>query len=447
MNLLLAGVQVISILTICIYEYRKKWVSVFLWGTLLVMFGLPHFIGILFNTTSYDPEVMIKASLFAILFNTLYLLTKGCLVLIERGFSAPDARSNRRGKPHYWTLASQYERDRRFTSISFGTLAICLIVLLTVSVVHFGGVRNTSWGKFYGLSREMGLRNPLKYTNVLFFASAGVALAYRESGNAVMFLASSSIIVAYAMITGNRITILPLLVTLITSVAFSRRKRIALGRVFALGLMGICAIYVVYLLRLLRIDGGIANFMANFSIVETNRRILHQVLTGDGELGLREVFYYFIYHDNDFCNFNKAHTYIRLLLIAVPTRWAGGLKPPDFAISMGSAWSGNPANTTYSVHPTLYGDCFANLWWLGILLGMLWALLSYVIDRRIDRKTGAPRYMLMVLLGTVYVIVGRGSVYNGMFLAFTASIMIAIIGLVMRFRMTCSTKGVRSKLE
>ena len=67
----------------------------------------------------------------------------------------------------------------------------------------------------------------------------------------------------------------------------------------------------------------------------------------------------------------------------------------------------NPYNTSYSMHPTLYGDCFANLWWFGIILGHFWALL--------------------VLLGTAYVIVGRGSVYNGLFYAFAGTLVILIV--------------------
>lgn len=124
-----------------------------------------------------------------------------------------------------------------------------------------------------------------------------------------------------------------------------------------------------------------------------------------------------------------------MLLIAIPTSLIPGIKPPDFAISMGSAWSMNPYNTSYSMHPTLYGDCFANLWWFGILLGIFWAIFSFFIDKFIYKRNEVVKMMLMVLFSTVFVIAGRGSVYNGFFIAFVGTIIVLSINLVSRIKL------------
>ena len=155
------------------------------------------------------------------------------------------------------------------------------------------------------------------------------------------------------------------------------------------------------------------------------------ILSGDGELSLRNAFYHFIYYNNNFNNFNMGHTYIRLLLIVIPTSLILELNHLILRF-LWVAHGHNPYNTTYSMHPTLYGDCFANLWWFGILLGIFWALFSFFIDKFIIKKNEVVRMMLMVLFSTAFVIAGRGSVYNGFFIAFAGTIIVAGINLASR---------------
>ena len=73
-NIVLGVMQLISIIFVSIYEYNKKSIAVFLWATLLVMFGIPHVLSILTGTFDYGDDVMIKASIFVVLFNFLYII-------------------------------------------------------------------------------------------------------------------------------------------------------------------------------------------------------------------------------------------------------------------------------------------------------------------------------------------------------------------------------------
>lgn len=101
-----------------------------------------------------------------------------------------------------------------------------------------------------------------------------------------------------------------------------------------------------------------------------------------------------------------------MLLVYLPTRWSLGLKPPDFAISMGHAVGMLPGG---SVHPTLFGDCFANFNYFGMLMGVFWAYFVKLTDKiyiyfaKRNFLFGACVYILMCCY---YVIIGRGSVYN-----------------------------------
>ncbi len=435
MNVFLSLIQLITIILICIYEYKKKYTSVFLWATLLIMFGFPHFLSVISKNISYDEDTLIKASIFVILFNVVYFSTKAFIVLIERGLAKRNVRDIEGHKLNEIRMQNIVNRDKCLTKLFFIILVFCLFVLVAFSIRHLGSIANSSWGNFRNLNNELGFSSSLRYANLLFFASAGVALVYKNYSKKTMMLAALGIITFYSMLTGNRITILPAFMTIIIPFVFNNRKKLSLRQVIIFSLIAFFAIYMVYLLRFLRIYGGFYNFIREFNFVEINSRILDMLLDGDGELGLRKAFYHFIYYDNNFANFNKCHTYIRLLLIAIPTSLIPEIKPPDFAISMGSAWSMDPYNTVYSMHPTLYGDCFANLWWFGILLGAFWAVFSCILDKYMNKKNKVIKSMLMVLFGTVYVIAGRGSVYNGFFIGLVGAIVIEIIYLVSRFRL------------
>jgi hypothetical protein len=433
MNILLAFIQLVLIIIICIYEYKKKYISIFLWATLLVMFGLPHFLAVITNNTLYSDDVMIKASIFVILFNLLYLFTKFFIAKIKKRYLGY-ATANINDTNMCVKEINNDIKNKYLTKLFFILLLFSFLILIGTSIMYLGSISNCSWGNFRGLSAGLGFRNPIKYANCLFFGSAGIALAYIKYNKKVIFLISLGIIVSYVMITGNRITILPALVAIIIPFVFNEKKKLPIKYILLFGFMAFFTIYLVYFLRLLRIYGGFYNLISGYNFAQINERVFSMLLDGNGELSLRKAFYHFIDINNNWPNFNKGHTYIRLLLIAIPTSLSGGLKPFDFAITMGSAWSNNPYNTTYSMHPTLYGDCFANLWWFGIFLGVFWAVFSYVLDKCIDRKNEVIKSMLMVLFGTVYVIAGRGSVYNGFFIGYAGSIVIGVTYLISRFK-------------
>ena len=421
-SILLAILQFVTIAAIAGYEYKIKSLSLFLWGTLLLMFGMPHLLVTLLGNSGYSDSIMVKASLFVIMFNVVYFITRvivvqfiptsGCL----RGMSCQDAESR-----------FTHKRSIRARVIYFLLLGLCFLVLIYYSYKYLGGLYNASWGAFRRLSLELGFKSLLRYATMVFFGVAGVSLVFFWSDNTIMGSMGLIIIVSYALLTGNRITILPAMVSVVLLYLFKRATKVSITKIAGLGLLALFALFTVYFLRLLRIHGGFGAMFANYSVMELITQTLDMLLNGDGELGLRKAFYHFIQYDNNFANFNQGHTYIRLLLIAIPSFIAKDIKPPDFAISMGTAWSMNPYNTSYSMHPTLYGDCFANLWWFGIILGHFWALFVSIVDRGISKRTTIAREMLMVLLGTAYVIVGRGSVYNGLFYAFAGTLVILIV--------------------
>lgn len=435
MDVLFGIIQLVSIIMIGIYEYRKKSISIFMWATLLVMFGIPHLLSILINNIEYSKDVMMKASIFVILFNFFYLFTKLLLIEYNDNRINKQVKSDNESEEKNVLILSNNSEDRRLRRNYFIVLLISFLILVYYSRKYLGSLKYSSWNSLRGINSELGFRSLLRYGNFLFFSSAGVFLVYINYRKKFMSVLSLLLIIVYSLSIGNRMTMLPAIVAIIILNIFYGNEKLNCRKVFIFSVLGALTLYIINFLRILRFGGGFYKMLRQFNFSTINSQVFEMMLNGEGELGLRKAFYYFIYRDNDFANFNKGHTYIRLLLIAIPTFLIPGIKPPDFAISMGSAWSGNPYNTVYSMHPTLYGDCFANLWWFGIFLGIFWAIFSFLIDRFINDNAAVVKTMLMVLFGVAYVIVGRGSVYNGIFIAFIGTIIILSINLLSRLRL------------
>ena len=427
MNVAMACVQLITICIAGYYEYRKGSISMFLWATLLLLFGIPHFIGVLFATYDYDSSVMIQASLFVALFNIIYLLFRITILGRKR---ALDFRNEFKRKVYGLKTA----KSKRLICVLFMCLVASLAILVYLSVSLFGGLLATSWGGFRSLPGSVYSLNKFVFAKLismhLLFVSGGVIIPLWLTKRRYSSIACMLIIVCHVLITRKRIEILPLFVALVLLYA-SKKRKIGPRQLIAFAMIMICVVFTVDGLRLYRHYGTLAKFRENFDIIDFNQQILQMITSDEGELGLRNAFYYFLAEENKFPDFGEAHTYIRLLLIAVPTKYSLGLKPGDFAISMGSAYINNFSNTSYSVHPTLYGDCYANLGWLGVLLGIFWAFFAFVIDKLANRKNLVVKSALMVLFGAMYVIIGRGSVYNGCYLAFISALFLLVLNVAL----------------
>ena len=192
-------------------------------------------------------------------------------------------------------------------------------------------------------------------------------------------------------------------------------------KLIILGMLGIVAIYMIYALRAYRHIGTIENLVENYNVKTFNEKVLTYLENDDGELSLRNYMYYFIENNNNFEDFGKGHTYIRMAFVLIPTGLSFGIKPTDFAISMGKAVL--PNSVGFSMHPTLFGDVYANFGIYGFLWGAFWAIMVNCIDCIIKKRNTTLQLPFALNFGIAYVIEARGSVYN----AFTWSVYGAII--------------------
>lgn len=209
-------------------------------------------------------------------------------------------------------------------------------------------------------------------------------------------------------------------------------RKINLKTIIIGAILGVISIILMYGLRLFRFYGTIDQFLDNFVLSEFIEKLIKMLKNNNGELDLIDAYYYFIEKNNNFEGFEQLSTYIRMILFWVPTKLSFGVKPFDFAITMGSAYSNNLYNTIYSMHPTLFGDCYANFGFLGIILGIFWAIFVKCIDMLCFRKRYLYRVFLSILWGYSYIVIGRGSVYNGFYYGIRGTLIIGLIYIIIK---------------
>ena len=421
LSVILALLSLLSIGYILYWEIKHKSVSVFLWATLLFMFGLTNFRDSIVGNDRFGEEVIAEASVFVFLFCCLYLVSRNCFVqylkIIKKTWSLP----KQNGSSH-------------FEYIILFLLILC--TYLKYDKIASSGINflDSSWGEGREISASTGYVNSTQFVLPVFFLSSGLILYSLILKK--RYLLFFSIIVSFfnVVLTRNKVEVLPLLIGFVYYELYI--KKLTSSRIFLLVLLSVMCIYFVYALQVFRHYGSIMQFYLDFDFIDFNKRIYTYVVEGKSEIGLYNDFYYFIDHDNNFKNFGLAHSYIRVLLIWLPTGWSMGIKPPDFAISMGLALNPSSLGLGESVHPTLFGDCYANLNFLGgILLAIFWSWVISLIDfYTFLNKNLLYRSLFITLAASFLVISGRGAVYNSFYILIVGTVLLLIIKFIFRIR-------------
>lgn len=399
LNIFFGIVQFFLIIYILIEEVKRKSPAAFLWATLFMMFGFPHLITAFTNDMGYSASVILQASIFVCGFCTVYILFR-----TKKEFEFITLSN----KTDSLEIEGSYLENSIFEHL-------CLLILVGsfLGLVFFltraqGGLFKTSWAS----SRSVE-KNYVSFSGLasrLIFSFSGLSLYFFLTKRKLKGIFILGLFVLLVLITRNRVTILPVftffVVLYLIKIKTIRIRHLAIG----LGL-AIIAVYVIYALRAFRYLGTLSSAVDRFSWEYINSTVKRFLINRDGELGLRQYFYFFIYRDNHFEGFNKGLTYIRMALVYLPSRWSFGLKPQSFDLYMGQAIGMADGG---SMHPTLFGDCFGNLWWFGMFLGGFWSGMVNVIERLISRQADDFfKIMIYFLSAYSFAVIARGSVYNG----------------------------------
>lgn len=420
MTLLLGLIQFIIIGIICIYELKNKSISLFLWAILLIIFGIMHLITCFIGGEIYNNNVLNTASLYVILFCIIYLIIRNIL-----------RRKSNIGVINIKKVTNI--DNERFYKVLMFLLLFVVILQMVVLITGAGGLFNTSWGNMRKTTVGAKYFSFSQIFTTLFFVTSSVFLVSLVRKKKIGIIFSFLIIIFEVLVSRNRIEILPIFCCILI-IYISTIKRLTIKQILSFSLIAIIIIYCVYGLRVFRHYGTLETFFNEFEFSEFNETIGLYIKTDNGELGLKNHFYYFIKNNNNFLNFNKGNTYKRMLLVWLPTKWSGGLKPSDFAISMGYAV--DPTIVGYSVHPTLFGDCYANCGFFGFLfMGLFWGIYVSILDLIVNKtKDNYLKYCFISICAVAYIIIGRGSVYNGFVWQFFGMIILYAINIMTRIR-------------
>lgn len=401
MVVFLSVIQFLCIVAIMVLEFNKKSPAVFLWATVFLMFGVMHMASCIAGTNAYSDAVLNEASLFVIGFCVLYALTR--ILLLKGRVTAPHPYL----EDGYLTQLSR-QVTRAESTFFFVVLCVAVVADIADKVIAMGGLGNTSWGA----SREMqqSYLNISQITSVVFLLLSGLLLYALMRRHYTYGAMVALVILLKVVISRNRVEIIPLFACLLGYYLIKRRRITIKMMIFCL----ICAclvIYVVYALRAYRWYGTIDNFLHTVTFRNFNEQILEFFREDNGELGLRKWFYYYIDGDNQFKDFGQGHSYLRVLMTFIPTRFSLGLKPADFAQSMGSAIGMIPGG---SMHPTLFGDAYANFGIWGIFAGAFWAGYVTLADKIMEfLRNDICVFFAYTICAYAYVVEGRGAIYNG----------------------------------
>lgn len=418
--IILGFVQFVIIGAICIFEFKNKSPVVFMWATLLAMFGVTHLYTSFNNHTVYSNKTICTCSIFVICFCLCYVFVR-FIILNKRSVVYADLDC----------ILTDSSIDKN----QLNTLFLCFLAISVLKLVPFikssGGLLNTSWSSGRQYTASLNYFSMNQITSVLYFLLSGVFLYALLLKKKWISISSGLTILIVVLLTRNRVEILPLFVGIISYYVI-KSKRIKVKTLFLAIIAGIVVIYAVYAIRVFRHYGTISTFIQQFDLYEFNEKVIDYLSNNNGELGLREVFYFFVENNNDFTNFGKGHTYIRMLLVYLPTKWSLGLKPPDFAQSMGAAIGMVQGGST---HPTLFGEVYANFGPIGAVWGVFWAIYACLFDAICSsQKKQMNQVLLYSLLGVTYAVMGRGSVYNSFVWLVWGGLLLAVFELLGHLR-------------
>lgn len=426
MNLMLAIIQFILIGITILFEYRRGSISVFLWAMLLIMVGFAHLSNIISGSEKYPEQVYIQASIFGILFIIIYLIMRNIDIFSEK----VNVMKNIRSKIHNNELELEMSQNfilQWMKVILFGSV----LGMMKFAIVTFGSLGQSSWAgllysgvSVYSVKSIWGIIYLISGMGILLPCAILFFCLYQKKY--ISLIVYSFIMLIPTIITRNRASMLPIFVTFILFL-YVKYERITVMLCIKYIVLASFVLLALYIFRAFRSYGTISAFINSFNWHQFITLIFNMFRNNDGELGLINAFYYFIDGKGDFPEFNTLATYKRIFLMMIPTRFSLGLKPNDFAIAMGSAYINDYTNTRYSMHPTLLGDCFANMNWFGIFLGGFWAFFIEVVDRICNRISVICSIFLVTIWGYTYLLVGRGSVYNGVCTGVRLTLMLACV--------------------
>ena len=386
---------------IILYEWSKHSMSIMLWAMLLVVFTLPH--TAYSYGYEYSPRLLSDVTLFVIIFMLLYIL---CRLLYF---------SLRPGKVVTITFDGINQTPKGLLDCFYYTYVAAFAVVMLFFYGHGRSILTAKWTEGWSQSP------PEHIANILLTALAGLGFVFFARKEYLRFAVMLGIYIINLIISQSRYNVIGFIAPFMIYFLFSDNRKNKIRGV----LVGVGVIFGVFLLQQYRWLGGLDNALnAGFEQILTNS--LNYMKGGNGEFGLIKAFYYFMDNDNKLRDFGEGNGYIRLSMFFLPAS-IFAFKPRDFAIDMYREWY-HYDYAGGTMHPTLFGDVYANFGYAGVVMGAIYALILSIFDEVVaSTRDSSMRVLKISLICTYMVLLGRGAVYNS---TFNCIIGIAVVSLL-----------------
>jgi len=379
-------------------EMRNRSLSIFLWAGIIVFFGFSH--SLQMGSSVISNAVLNEASQFVCLFCVTYIMIRIVLKLLIKD-----------------NLAIKRDEDltdvkiQRFTDFMYYSFLFSTLIYVVWVVLYAGSIGGISKQLIYSFRTSSFWVLLLNY---LWQATVPVSLFYLIINNKKRFSICVFCIVAKSLISFTRTYLIELFVA-ITLYKLFQNKKINFNKILGGGIIAFSAIYGMYILRAFRYYYSFSD-LGIVSWGELNQKAINFIETQSGDIFLSKFFYGLLQYENWVDGIVPGASYIRLLMLPIPSSVSFGLKPTDICITLGSFFGTNfnlNSVVSYTVTPTLFGDLYANFLWYGCIIGgLIWAFIVSLLDHIALKMNYTKRIFVIMLISSAYINIARGSVYN-----------------------------------
>lgn len=399
------------VVVVCI-AYLRRSVSIVFWLALLLIFAIPHCFDVWINEAVGTPHwhVLNRASIFVLLFNVGSI---GVLLKLPSSGTGFVARFR------------LIHLDARAVLLEYFCLAMLYsgLVIWTIGLVKTsGGLFDSTWSDTLVINSTLQ-----EFGNYFMYAGAGgLSLAYFSNHrlHLILFLIG----VAYAIVVvRSRTLLIPACMPFILKYLYEGGGVLKKMKFLAISVF---AGFLIFFAQQFRYIGALTS-VRDVSVSDLMEGAVLKIAAGQGEFGLRYAFYEFIENGRTHPGFGEGRTYKRLALFWCPTTLLDSvglahIKPRDFAMDMYDNYEPIADTEGGTMHPTIYGDMYANFFEFGILGGPSLVLFMYLLERLFAKISPAVECAMLTSLGLAYMLFARGAVYNGYFIWLGSGVLVSI---------------------
>lgn len=424
MNIIIAIPLLITNIWLLKRSIDFKTYDVLLWALLLVFFSIPYMSDVLLHADSISEEVLFKSGLSALFFNMVFSVVI-CITVPEE-LSAPSL--------------STKSRKFKFLLLLFLCISCALFILHLISVFGLNFLNiNTI---FYMSFRDVGLDNGTIFRDLFHRISAVAAVAlpvYWFSRNYFLTIIAFQILFFCILLEGTRWLLIPALGPLLYGFVF--RSNSVLRAFLRFAIIGFTALFLVFHVQTLRYSGDRSpiNVVKPAVLADTFVRVFDfgaSKETASGEYRLRHFYYFIAGNVPNKYDFSYGSTYLRMLLVGVPTSMSMGLKPIDLTRNIAEWIYPERAGFGGTVHPLIYGESYANFGFMYFVLGGFWAFFIGLLSRYVARQRQNIQILLLPSMASFTVLLARGAVYSAFLFLVTGFLLVLIMKFVARLSYT-----------